>query len=62
MAEADALRSQELKLSAHKLARRVQLDYANVVFTLAMRRASPKLGTRYKDYGRNRILKRHLEA
>jgi TniQ len=60
--EAGALRSQGLKVSAHKLARRVRLDYTNVVFTLAMRLASPALGARYADYGRNRILKRHLEA
>jgi hypothetical protein len=37
-------------------------DYTNVVFTLAMRKASPKLGARFKDYGRNRILKRHVGA
>jgi hypothetical protein len=60
--EADALRSRGLKVSAKKLAGRVQLDYTNVVFTLAMRKASPKLGARFKDYGRNRILKRHLGA
>jgi hypothetical protein len=60
--EADALRSQGLKLSAKQLARRVQLDYTNVVFTLAMRKAAPKLGAHFRDYGRNRIIERHPDA